>query len=411
MARRLLLFLLAIVGYCSSGFAQTLGFTIAEGRKRVQIPIEVFNNLVVVPVVLNGALPLKFVIDSGVRTSILTEKAFGDILKLHYSRKYVLSGPGTEQTVEAYVAPNVSIQLPGVIGRGHALLVLENDYLELRNYLGTDVHGVLGYELFSRFVVDVNYQRKLLILTVPDHFHPKKRFQAIDMAVDDTKPYVMGQIIQRDHKPHQVKLLVDSGASHGMILLPNADSSIQIPDKTINSIIGRGLGGEITGKVGRISSFRLGSFKLQNLIVYYPDANNYFDSLRTVSTFRSGSIGGDLLSRFHVIFDYSHQKLYLHKAGSFKKGFYYNLSGITIKAIGARLAVFQIKDVRKGSAAETAGIKEGDELEAINGIGAGTLTLNEISGILDSHPHKKITMDLKRGNTHLKASFRLTDQI
>ncbi len=138
---------------------QHLGFTLSNGKKRVQIPIEVYNNLVVVPVVLNGALPLKFILDTGVRTSILTQKTFSDILNLQYSRKYSISGPGGDKLVDAYVTNNVSIDLPGVSGKGHAMLVLAEDYLELRNYLGTDVHGILGYELFSRFIIEIDYQK------------------------------------------------------------------------------------------------------------------------------------------------------------------------------------------------------------------------------------------------------------
>ncbi|MCZ8215323.1 MAG: aspartyl protease family protein, partial [Cyclobacteriaceae bacterium] len=113
------------------GNTQTLGFSIAEGRKRVEIPIEIHNNLVVVPVLLNGMLPLKFIVDTGVRTAILTEKTYTDILNLSYSRKYTIAGPGGENIIEAYVTNGVELQLPGVNGRGHALLVLQEDYLEL----------------------------------------------------------------------------------------------------------------------------------------------------------------------------------------------------------------------------------------------------------------------------------------
>src|SRR5262245_19745585 len=138
--------IVAFLVLCSfQSYSQALGFSLADGKTKVQIPIEIYNNLIVVPVVLNGALPLKFILDTGVRTAILTQKSFTDILNLSYSRKYTISGPGGEKLVDAYVTNNVSLELPGVLGRGHALLVLEEDYLELRNYLGTDVHGILGY--------------------------------------------------------------------------------------------------------------------------------------------------------------------------------------------------------------------------------------------------------------------------
>ncbi|MBA4057965.1 MAG: peptide-binding protein, partial [Marivirga sp.] len=73
MIRRILIFFL----FCSvlpNLRGQNLGFSLADGKKKVQIPIEIINNLIVIPVVLNDALPLKFILDTGVRTTILTQK-------------------------------------------------------------------------------------------------------------------------------------------------------------------------------------------------------------------------------------------------------------------------------------------------------------------------------------------------
>src|SRR5260221_2175817 len=168
---------------------QNLGFAITEGHSKVKIPIEVYNNLIIVPEVLNGKLPLKFILDTGVRTTILTEKAFSDFLHLSYARKYTIAGPGGVKFIDAYITNNVTIDIPGGHGEGHAILVVDQDYLELRNYLGTDVHGILGYELFSRFIVQIDYEAKTLTLMLPSRFHPQKKFQSLDIAVEDTKPF------------------------------------------------------------------------------------------------------------------------------------------------------------------------------------------------------------------------------
>jgi len=108
--------LIAFLYSCSVIFlyAQNLGFSLPQGKRKIQIPFEVHNNLIVVPVVLNHALPLKFIVDTGVRTAILTQKTFTDILGLTYARKYSISGPGGERLVDAYVVNNVSLSLPGM---------------------------------------------------------------------------------------------------------------------------------------------------------------------------------------------------------------------------------------------------------------------------------------------------------
>lgn len=410
MIRSCLLFLLFLL-IAFPVRAQVLGFSLADGRTKVQIPIEIFNNLIVVPVVLNGALPLKFILDTGVRTTILTQKTFTDILNLTYARKYTISGPGGLKLVDAYVTNNVSLELPGVQGRGHAMLVLEEDYLELRNYLGTDVHGILGYELFSRFIIQIDYDKKLLTLMLPHRFKPGRKYHSLAIQIEDTKPYLSTHVILSDGTQLTAKLLVDSGASHGLMLEPTSDERIRIPAHVVSSVIGRGLGGEILGKVGRIQALKLGKFELRDVISYFPDPNSYFDSLKTGMTKRNGAIGGEVLSRFTVVFDFPKEQIYLKKNPAYKKAFHYNLSGVTVKAKGARLNVFEITDVRKESTADKAGIQKGDIIISLNGLPATILNLSMISGFLNARPGKSIRMVLDRKGERLKKDFRLEDQI
>jgi hypothetical protein len=390
---------------------QTLGFSLGENVSRVQIPIEIYNNLIVVPVTLNGTLPLKFILDTGVRTAILTQKTFTDILNLSYSRKYTISGPGGQKLVDAYVTNNVSLELPGVMGRGHALLVLGEDYLELRNYLGTDVHGILGYEIFSRFIVKIDYDKKMLTLMLPKRFRPGRRYEAIPIRIEDTKPYITTPVVLSDGTQLTAKLLMDSGASHGLLLDPGSDARINVPEHVVSSIIGRGLGGEIQGKVGRIGSLHLGKYKLDNALANFPDPNSYFDSLKLGSTARNGSIGGEVLSRFTIVFNFPKEIVYLKKGGSFKKKFHYNLSGITVKAKGSRLNVFEITEVRKQSSAEKAGIQAGDIIISLNGVQSDALDLNALQGYLNLRPGKKLRMQIERNRVRYRIDFKLEDQV
>jgi hypothetical protein len=405
----LLIFLFSISS--APAFSQALGFSLADGKKKVRIPVEIYNNLIVIPVVLNGALPLKFILDTGVRTAILTQKTFTDILNLSYSRKYTISGPGGEQIIDAYVTNNVSLELPGVMGRGHALLVLGEDYLELRNYLGTDVHGILGYELFSRFIIEVDYEKKVVTLSLPKRFRKRRKFRSIPIKIEDTKPYFTTSVVLADGTQMTAKLLVDSGASHGLMLEPTSDPRIEVPDSSISSVIGRGLGGEITGKVGRIRSLKMGTYVIDDVIANFPDPNSYFDSLKLGATERNGAIGGEVLSRFNVIFNFSSEEMYIKKNGSFKKPFHYNLSGLTVKAKGSRLNVFEVTEVREQSVSDKAGVVEGDLILSINGINTSGLQLNTINGFFNFKPGKKIHLVVERKGEQIKVQFALADQI
>ncbi len=403
-------FLLLCLGLPALCKAQ-LGFTIKNGEHRVRFPIEVCNNLVVIPVVLNGQLPLKFIIDTGVRTTILTEKSFSDILKLTYGRHYLVAGPGGEKIVEAHITNNVTLDMPGVHGEGHAMLVLEKDYLELRNYLGTDVQGVLGYEVFSRFVVEVDYERKLMTLTIPSYFKARKKFRSMPITIQDTKPYVQVPIELGNGTRMNAKLLVDSGASHGLMLDPTSDKQIVLPEKHVSSLIGRGIGGLITGEIGRIKSLELANYRIEDIVAYFPDPNSYIDTLKSSDVFRNGAIGGEILSRFTTIFNFSEGKIYLKKNSAFAKKFNFNMSGLTLKAKGARLRKYEVTDVRKNSSAEKIGIQAGDELFSINGLRTSDLDLSSVNGYFNSKPGRKIRLELLRNGERLTKTLELQSQI
>jgi hypothetical protein len=402
-------FLLVPAMYCK---AQVLGFSLPAGKTKVKFPIEVYNNLVVVPMILNNQLPLKFILDTGVRTSILTEKAYSDILHLEYSKKYTIAGPGGEKLVDAYVTNNVSFDMPGVQGRGHAMLVLDKDYLELRNYLGTDVHGILGYELFSRFIIEIDYEKKTLTLMLPERFKEKKKFQWLPIHIQDTKPYLTISLEMNDTTSVSAKLLVDSGASHGLFLEPGSSPKIQIPEKNVTSIIGRGIGGEISGQIGKIKAIHIGRYKISNVITSFPDPNAYTDTLKTNPyIFRNGSIGGEILSRFTVIYNFPGERIYFKRNSYYKKDFYYSLSGLTIRAKGSRLKNFEVTNVRPNSTSEQADVKVGDRILAVNGVSASDLDLNSINGFLNSKPGRRISLQVERGGVKIKRQFKLEDDL
>lgn len=410
MKRPLLCFIL-ILFFNPPGFTQMLGFQINGDVKRVTIPFETYNNLIVVPVILNNQIPLKFIIDTGVRTAILTEKAFSDILGLEYSRRFLISGIGEETTVEAFITNDVSLTLPGIKGKGHALLVLNEDYLELRNYLGTEVHGILGYELFSRFIVTINYDSKLLTLTTPEHFKPKRSFEALPITIEDTKPYLMGKVSYQEGEFIPVKLLIDTGASHGILLESESNDDLFVPAKHVASELGRGIGGKLEGKIARLKNFQIGKYAWDNPIATFPTTNSFLDSLKYGNVYRNGSIGGEILSRMKVILDFPGEKIYLKKGRSFKHDFDYNLSGLVVKAKGSRLHTYEIVDVRPNSVSSEAGFKPGDIILSINNIGSKIMSLGNVTNFLNAKENKRLKIEIERDGERMKKVIRLKSQI
>ena len=391
----------------SAGFNEPrmLGFILPEGRDKVTIPFEVYNNLIIISVTLNNTLPLKFVLDTGIRTTVLTEKSLTDLLNVTYSRKITIPGAGGIKLVDAYVVNDVTISIGSITGRGHALLVLENDLLQLKNYLGVNVHGILGYELFSRFIIDINYDKKVLHVYNATTYKKKRRFLEIPITVEDTKPYLEANFIIRGADTVRGKFMLDTGASHTMMLDERSAEDIYVPDPNIKSILGRGLGGNIKGQVARLDKMWVNDYIFNDLITIFPDEESYEVSQDQIS--RNGTFGGGMMSRFHLIFDYVHSKIYVRKGQGFNRPFEFNLSGLIVRSKGLYLQEYVIDDVREESAAEEAGVKAGDEILVINNVKVSGLNLNEVIGLLNIKANRKIRLQVLRNNQPIDIHFKL----
>lgn len=386
--------------------SQQIGFDMPPNMKKVVIPFERYNNLIVIPVTINHSLTLKFIFDTGVQYPILTEKMFGDYLGLNYSRNITIQGPGVADSIKARVAHQVSLSLPGGIESGinQALLVLDEDYLKLRNNLGTDVFGVLGYDIFSRFVVEINYDENFIVLHEPKKFRAKRSYRKIPLKVVNTKPYIELTIMKSEKQGKKMHLMVDSGASHA-ILLDNPDDNSLIPEQNITSVIGRGLGGNINGYLGRMASVKIGKFEFDGPIASFPIEGDYGTAIKRGS--RNGTVGGELLSRFNVTFDYFNGYLYLRKSKSFHVGFEHDMSGMNIAAYGDKLNQLKVNTVREDSPAYNAGIRVGDQIESINGYSLESLKFSDFNSLLRNKPGKKIVVKYIRDGEVQKTSFKL----
>lgn len=407
---RLLFVLLFVTGILTTGpvFSQFYGFKLMYSKKRVHLPFEVYNNLVVIPIKLNGVVPLSLVVDTGMRSTIITEKLITDILRLPYSRKITINGPGDYIVLEAYVINTVDIVLEGAIGSDMSILVLEEDYLRLRNHLGTEVHGMLGFDIFNRFIVGFDYNKNIMTLYEPEFFKPPKRYSEIPLSIEDTKPYIFAKIQINDTSMVYAKLMVDSGASHALMLNPDSHDGIFIPEANFDTQIGVGLGGPISGKISVIEGVEFDKFSFSDVITSFPDPKSYPDTIGLV--YRNGTIGGELLSRFKVIFDYFNKKIYLKKnPASYKKEFGYNMSGLTVMADGEDLDIYRITKVKEGSPADRADLRVNDVIESINGISNEKLELSDLYKIFNYKEGKKIRMYIRRDGALISRTFKLED--
>ncbi|MDP2236426.1 MAG: aspartyl protease family protein [Bacteroidales bacterium] len=404
MVLRTISLYLFLVIFSEIASAQFIGYRIDNQNQKASFRFELINNLIIVPVIVNDSVPMCFILDTGVRTTLLTNENL-DKLEVAYSRPVVISGLGTAKEIKAYLASNVTLHLPGITGKGQTLIVLGEDYLNLQNHLGVEVHGVLGYDFFNHFIVQINYDSKQINVYNPGHFKKGKKYTSFDLVIENGRPYIDANFIQLNGVKNAGRFLIDSGASHSLLLETDKDSTLAIPEKTINTIVGWGLGGEIEGELGRLKSFNLGDFEFKNVMASFVSG---LQSPKLISgEARIGSIGGELISRFTTVYDYRNSKLYIRKNNQFKRGFEYNLSGIDLTASGKDFKTFTVVHITEDSPAAEVGVMRGDIIIGVNAKGAGWLTLDEINALFRSQIGTQINLIVLRDNSFQSFRFRL----
>lgn len=375
--------------------AQVPGFFMKENKRKVVIPFYASNSLIIIPVSINGSTPLNFLVDTGVRSNILFSKMLGDALELEYTRRLKLVGADGNDDLMASVSPINHFDVGPVEGIFQSLLVLEGEFLELESVIGIPIYGVLGSEFFKFNPVKINYDKGEITFFRTSAMKWRPPFyRKLDMSIDDNKPYINAEVRQKDGSFIYPKLLIDTGANHGLLLNRETTDDITMPPLFIESALGQSLGGVLYGFIGRVDYMRLANFKLDEVLTSYPNETPFSYVIQNSGRF--GSLGAEVLGRMRLIFDYPRNRLLVRKAENFYMPFEYDMSGMSLKKIPNDDNRIYVSEIRAGSPAQRVGVLAFDEILSINKIPTFIWELGEINKLLRSEAGKEITVEIRR---------------
>jgi len=412
-------------------------FIIKNNKHKYVLPFKFLNNLVIIPVTVNGE-KLSFILDTGVSTSIIFNLNLIDSIELKNAKKVRLRGLGEGNYIEALQSENNKMEIGDLQTSEHTVFLILDKGYDLSSKMGFDIHGIIGGDLLKDFIVSVNYTSKKLVFYNPKYYKYKKcnKCQTLPLEFNLNKPYIMTRVTNKQGS-FFTKLLIDSGGSDALWLFLNTNKKINLPVKFFDDYLGQGLNGSIYGKRARIKKLEIGHFSFDNLTVAYPDSTSIVMASRFKD--RNGTLGAEILKRFHIIYDYPNQKITLRKNNRyFKNKFNYNLSGIELSQAGKSFIkvqketpilvqesptelkigvqynyiyslkpTYRISEIRKNSPAQLAGLRKGDILLEINHKPAYEYTLQEIMQLLHSKEGKTIKMLVDRNGINLKYQFKL----
>jgi hypothetical protein len=417
------------------------GFDFINGNNKVKIPFKFINNLLFIPIKVNG-IELNFLLDSGVEETILFSLEDKKEVNFYNIEKITLRGLGSSEPIEGLKSTNNVLETHGLKSINHVLYVVLDQDFNLSSHVGIPVNGIIGYDFFRNNLVEINYAKNKIIVYKNNEINRAKieqKLEKIPITVERNKPYIMTNIILED-VDLSAKLLIDIGNSDAIWLFQNLSKLIELPTKNFEDYLGQGFSGEIMGKKARASKFSISDFDFKNPIVAFPDSS----SIKNVKMVpgRIGSIGGEILKRFRLIFDYSNKFLYLKKNNQYNTPFAYNKSGIEVQHYGLQWVqetvklqnvpsdskevdaggikvmndfrykfelkpVYQISNLRKNSAAANSGLKKGDVIISINKVKGYKYSLQQINSLLKDDEEKWVTFEVERDSKILKFKFQL----
>lgn len=440
MKKIYLIFILLLSNLLS--FSQS-GFKFLSNKKYISIPFKTGNNLIIVPVDLNG-VKLNFLLDTGVENTILFSLENADSIQFGKVEKIKIRGLGKGEPIDAFHSTKNKISINEFVDEDHEIFIILDQDVNFSSQLGIPIHGIIGYHFFKNNLIKVDYISKKIKIYKDYESRIKKELQKYDeipITIEFEKPYLNAIVKLADDKESiETKLLIDTGGSDALWLFE--DNKIRSSKEYFNDFLGRGFSGDIYGKRSRISNFSIGNNLIKNPTISFPDA----ESLKHVNMVngRNGSVGSGIFNRFTVVFDYARNKIFLKKNKNFEEPFNYNMSGIEIEHSGLQWVKeevqlkatfvsetnnerpvyesekqsnlkyqfvlkprYEIMNVRSNSPAEEAGIKKGDIIQKINGRNVYKYELQDIILLMQSEEGKWIKLEVERNGVMFKTKFQL----
>ena len=372
------------------------GFHFIQKRRSTRIPFGLHANLIIIPARINNSDTLHFIVDTGVSSTIITDPSITPYINSEYVRTIQLDGVGQDSTLEAHVSIGNTLQVGYAQTYNHNLVVLQKDLLKLSELIGTPINGLIGYELFERFVVTIDFRQREIFLQLPeDYRYRPRKGTLVPLEMVDKKPYISDIIISQKGSEQRVKLLLDTGAGHA-VMLNTYSTHIPLPDTTIDVQLGIGLSGKISGSLGRLQGINIGGYPLTSVVASFPDSLSFGGKLNP-NAGRQGNIGGELLRRFRVTINYPEKYMVLKPIRrAMKETFEHDMSGMDLRAKGDKFNEYYIDKIVEDSPAFKAGLKKDDRLMFIDNSSASELNMTEIYKLLQRKEGRAIDIVVNR---------------
>ena len=360
-------------------------FVFPAGRAFVEVPFEIESGHLFLKVMLNGKGPFRMLFDSG-GVNVLFPQVLAQIgARAEGAMSGSSAGDGKQDVGVTRVD---RLEFGGIAVERQVFATFDLDAFMRRVEGLDDVAGVVGYELFKRFPVKLDYERSRATFYDPAKFKYAGTGARLPILFRGTNPQARGRVDGIDGVFH-----IDTGSRGSLTLtLPFVEAN-ELTAKygaKLETISGAGVGGHVRALLARATTLQLGEITVQKPVTSL--------SLQSRGALAdpdlAGNIGFGILRQFNITFDYPDNVLYFEKNANYGRPDVYDRAGLWIER-GA--SGYEVVDVVAGGPAATAGVKAGDVIVGINGKAWTSMPLSAVRSELKAAPGRKLRLKMDAG--------------
>lgn len=296
---------------------------------------------------------LNFVLDTG-SGGISLDSTTVEKLKIptQQSEKSIRGIAGIKKVAFAY---DHTLSMPGIQVKQLDFHI--NNYDLLTSVYGIKIDGIIGYSFLRRYIVHLDFDKRVMEVYAPGRFKYPKGGQLIRPNFS-TLPLMQATI--QDSKTLLSRYIFDTGAGLCFLLSRDfVDDSMVFKSKRKFFLTqAEGLGGKKQMEIAVMKSIKIGNYKFKKVPVHIFEDDYNVTNYPTMG----GLIGNDLLRRFNITLNYPDQSIHLKPNNHFNDPFDYSYTGLGIYLIDGQIKVV---DIIEGSPGEKAGFKTDDIIFSI----------------------------------------------
>lgn len=363
-------------------------------ERRAELPFDLLNQHVYIRAEIDGK-PVRMLVDTGGVNLVTTAAAAR--LGLPLSGKMGGAGVGAG-SVEVSFTRASRLTLGALELSQPRLYVFPMD--ELMDIEGETFDGIIGFELFQRFAVTLDYPARRMVVTDAARLVLPASALRVPFSLVERIPVVEGSL-----NGLPARLSIDTGSrASASVTAPFARKHelVRALAPRFSAVTGWGVGGAVHSSPVRIAELRLGPAVLPQVVgdLFLGDRGAFVDTRFDIN------IGGGILRRFVVTFDYVGRVMYLVPGPEHDARDGYDRSGMFLRRKGELL---QVVAITPGGPAELAGVRAGDLIRAIDGVAVASRHLSQWRReLVDGAVGSRRVLELERAGASGQPASRLT---